>query len=243
MRLVLEFTLKDQNMPLEYRKVFMHFIKSCLTNANEGKYYDSFYEEAKSKNFTFSMFFDNPQYTKEKVILSSKRVKVIFSVLDKMEGYIFYSGFLEKKNTKVLLEDDNFMILNKVTKISEPEVHNNKMLIKMNSPLLARKHNRESNRDEYFYYEQEEFIQELEYNLRLQLTRQGFQDVLISGLMVIPVKCRKVVVTHYGCKFAGSLGNFLIEGDAVILNYLLKSGFGSRHSEGFGMAEFLTDDL
>lgn len=243
MRLLLEFSLKEPTIPIEYRRVLMHLVKTCLKNANDSKYYDRFYEETKPKNFTFSMFFDAPKFTPERILLVTKRVKVIFSVFDKMEGYILYSSFLEKKGAKILLENDNHMILNKVIKLQEPEAHTNKMLIKMNSPLLVRKHDRESNRDQYYSFEEDEFEEGLYYNLRLQLLREGFDETSIEGLKVTPIKCRKVIVQHYGCKFAGSLGNFLVEGNQVVLNYLLKSGLSSRRSEGFGMPELLTDDV
>jgi CRISPR-associated endoribonuclease Cas6 len=243
LKLVLEFTLKNESMPLEYRRVFMHFLKTCLANANDGKYYDSFYEKGKSKNFTFSMFFDNPKYTSKGIDLASKNVKVVFSILEEMEGYLFYSSFLEKRHTKITLENNNYMVLDRVRKVNEQEVHNCKMLVKMNSPLLVRKHDRENNRDQYYYFEEEEFKKELSYNLNLQLQREGFAEKLIENLKVIPIKCKKVVVKHYNCQYAGTLGNFLIEGNPKILNYLLKAGVSSRRSEGFGHAELLTDDL
>lgn len=243
MRLALEFKLEKNKIGIEYRKVFMHFLKSCLNYANDGKYYDAFYGDCKAKNYTFGIFFDAPCFKEDSIELGSNKVKMLFSVEDKLEGYIFYSSFLEKKHKKIMLTDENYMTLEKVTKIPDPEVHNNKMLIKMNSPLLVRKHNPHTNYDQYYYYEQEEFADELANNLRYQLQQEGFEGRYIENVRIIPIKCRKVVVQHYGCKFAGSLGNFLVEGDPIILNYLLKSGITGRRSEGFGMPELLTDDI
>ncbi|MDL2310878.1 CRISPR-associated endoribonuclease Cas6, partial [Peptostreptococcaceae bacterium OttesenSCG-928-C18] len=244
LKLILEFKLKEQNMPLEYRKVFMHFIKVCLNNANDGKYFDYFYEDTKAKNFAFSMFFDKPIYKKSGIELASNRLKVIFTVYEKMEGLILYNSFLENRGKEVLFsEGSNYMQLNKVTKINEPEVYGNKVLIKMNSPLLVRKHDRESNLDKYYCYDNAKFKEELESNIKRQLQRQGFSKEFVEGVQVVPVKCKKVVVKHYGCKLDGNLGNFIIEGNSLILNYLLKAGIGSRHSEGFGQAEFIEEVL
>lgn len=243
LRLTLEFQLQANRVQVEYRKVFMHFLKACIDDANDGKYYEDFYGSCKAKNFTFSIFFDEPCFKGEFIELGSNRVKMLFSVADQMQGYIFYSSFLEKRHKKIILADDNYMTLEKVMKIAEPEVHNDKMIIKMNSPLLVRKHDRSTNYDQYLYYEQEEFEKEVAKNLRYQLQEEGFEEGYINNVRILPIKCRKVVVKHYGCKFAGSLGNFLIEGDPIILNYLLQAGIMGRRSEGFGMAELLTDEL
>ena len=56
MKLVLEFATEKNKIPIEYRVAFMHFLKSCINNANGGKYYDNYYEESKSKNFSFAIF-------------------------------------------------------------------------------------------------------------------------------------------------------------------------------------------
>ncbi|WP_310604840.1 CRISPR-associated endoribonuclease Cas6 [Anaerosporobacter sp.] len=243
MKFSLEFSLKENTIQSEYRRVVMHFIKTCLGDVNEGKYYNDFYGEPKSKNFTFAVFFSEPKFIKDEIKLANNQVKVLISIADKMESYILYSSFLEKKHSKVMLEHNNYMILDKVTKLAEQEVHNSSMLVKMNSPLLVRNHDKQENRDWYYDFQQEEFEEQLEKNLRFQLTEEGFSEELMEGLRIQPIKCRKVIVRHYGCKFAGNIGNFLVEGNPIVLNYLLKAGAASRHSEGFGMMELLTDDL
>lgn len=243
MKFSLEFKLKENKISCEYRKTIMYFLKRCINDANDGKYYDDFYGNSNSKNLTFSVFLKNPQFIGEKIILGSNQLKVIISILDIKYSYIFYSSFLEAKHKKVVLESDNYMVLEKVIKLSETEVYNNKLLIKMNSPLLVRKHDREKNRDWYFYFSEQEFKEELKNNLQFQLYNEGFSEQLINEIRIEPIKCKKVVVKHYGCRFAGSLGNFLLEGNPIILNYLLKAGISSRRNEGFGMAELLTDDL
>lgn len=243
MKFALEFILKKNAIPVEYRRVIMHFLKTCLGDTNDGKYYDDFYGEPRAKDLTFATFFDNPLFLEDEIQLASNRLKVLISVAGKMESYIFYSSFLEKKHTKVMLEHENYMILDTITKLSEPEVHNTSMLIKMNSPLLVRKHDKFNNHDWYYNFEEEEFKEEVMENLVFQLNNAGFSKELVEGVNLQVIKCKKVIIKHYGCKFAGSLGNFLLEGDPIILNYLLKAGLGSRHSEGFGMMELLTDDV
>lgn len=243
MKLVLEFVTEKSVFPIEYRRTCIHFLKECLNNANGGKYYRDYYEGTNAKSFTFAVFFDKPSFEEDCIELSSDRVKMLFSTSDKLTGLIFYNSFLEKKNKKIMLPDDNSMKLQYITKVSEPTIKSNKILAKMNSPLIIRNHNRELNKDYYYAYDQESFEKEAIRTIRHQLKNQGFRDNFLEGLKITPIKCKKVIVKHYQCKIEGSLGNFVIEGNPAILNYLLQSGIGSRKSEGFGMFELLTDEV
>jgi CRISPR-associated endoribonuclease Cas6 len=231
------------NIPLEYRSIFMHFLKNCLDGANDGKYYNEYYSGTKTKNFTFAIFFDRPKFGKKDIELSSNRVKMIFSTSDKLTGYIFYSSFLEKKQKKILLKNDNFMILKNVTKIAEAIVKNNRILVTMNSPLVIRNHNRENNKDYYYSFLNEFFDNETKGVLKHQLECQGFNDKYLEEIKIIPIKCKKVIVKHYNCYIEASVGNFLIEGNPAVLTYLMQAGVGSRKSEGFGMMELLTENV
>ncbi len=119
MKLILEFLADKNKFPIEYRSMFMHFLKNCLNGANDGKYYDDYYGDTKMKNFTFAVFMDGPQFGEKEIELAMNKVKMIFSTSDKVTGYIFYSSFLEKKHKKLMLADDNFMMLGSVTKLNE----------------------------------------------------------------------------------------------------------------------------
>lgn len=243
MKLVIDFTTEKDNFPIEYRRFFMHFLKSCINDANDGKYYEKYYQKSQAKNFTFAIFFDKPRFNSDSIELSSNRVKMIFSTSDQLTGLIFYSGFLEKKNRKIRLSNDNSMVLKNVTKIADPIIDNNKILVKMNSPLLIRSHCGVSNKDYYYSYVSESFTKEAKRVIRFQLDREGFADDYLKGLKITPIKCKKVIVKHYNCMLEASLGNFMLEGNPAVLRYLVMNGVGSRKSEGFGMMELLTDQL
>lgn len=243
MRLLIEFATEKNDFPIEYRRFFMHFFKTCISNANEGKYFDKYYKKAQAKNFTFAIFFDKPIFKNNGIELSSNKLKMIFSTSEQLTGLIFYSSFLEKKNKRMELPNGNTMVVKNVTKIADPIINNNKILIKMNSPLLIRSHCEVTNKDYYFSYLSDRFANEAERVIKFQLTREGFKGEYLEGLKIVPIKCRKVIVKHYDCMLEASLGNFMIEGNPSILRYLVMNGVGSRKSEGFGMAELLTDEL
>ena len=243
MRLLLEFRLEENKISLEYRKFFLHFIKDSLFNANNGKYYNQFYNGANTKNYTFAIFLDKPQFQKEEIVLQSNRVKMLFSTSDKMTGFIFYSSFLERKKKKYPMERGNAIQLFNVRNLREQEIGASQILVKTNAPLVIRKHTREQNKDYYYSFEREEFLQEARQTMERQLLKAGFPESLIENLSIQPVKCRKVIVTHYGCKMETTVGTFLLEGNQTILSYFVQAGIGSRKSEGFGMLELLAQDI
>ncbi len=243
MKLVLEFATEKNKIPIEYRVAFMHFLKSCINNANGGKYYDNYYEESKSKNFSFAIFFDNPKFREKEIELSSNRVKMLFTTSEELTGYIFYSSFLEKKHKRIILPDENSMVLRSIIKIKDPVVKNNKAIIKMNSPLVIRNHNKETNSDYYYSCSHRNFTEEALKVIINQLKREGFRGEYLDGVQILPIKCRKVVIKHYDCFIEASVGIFILEGNPAVLNYLIQAGIGSRKSEGFGMMELLTENV
>ena len=122
-------------------------------------------------------------------------------------------------------------------------VKNNKAIIKMNSPLVIRNHNKETNSDYYYSCSHRNFTEEALKVIINQLKREGFRGEYLDGVQILPIKCRKVVIKHYDCFIEASVGIFILEGNPAVLNYLIQAGIGSRKSEGFGMMELLTENV
>lgn len=243
MRLEAEFFVKDKQFPLDYRRVFIHFFKDFLSSENLGKNYEKYYSGTITKDFTFAVFFEGPQFTKEKIILDGNKVKVIFSTSDDMTGYIFLAGFLSKKNKKILLEDNNYMLLKQAKKINGMNTNKEKVIIRMNSPLVIREHFKDEKNDMYYSVASNEFEAKAQEIIKLQLKEAGFNEELVQGFKIQSLTSKKTVVKFYGCFVEASLGTFMLEGQSVVLNYLMQAGIGSRKSAGFGCAELLTDQL
>lgn len=77
--------------------------------------------------------------------------------------------------------------------------------------------------------------------IKEQLVESGFDEKLISNFEIKPLNAKKTVVYHYKNYIECSLGSFSINADKSVINYLLKSGIGSRKSAGFGFAELLSE--
>ena len=80
MKFQLSFNLKSCVLPIDYRRCILSFIKHCLSNANDGKYFPDFYGPAKEKAFCFSTIFDQPNYTSDHIEVTSPKMSMVFSV-------------------------------------------------------------------------------------------------------------------------------------------------------------------
>jgi len=133
---------------------------------------------------------------------------MLFSTSDKMTGLLFYSSFLERKKKVYQMEKGNTIQLLAVRNLREQEIGANQILVKTNAPLVIRRHTREENKDFYYSFEREEFLQEAKQSMKRQLLQAGFIEEVIENVNLQPVKCRKVIVTHYGCKIETTIGTF-----------------------------------
>ena len=61
-------------------------------------------------------------------------------------------------------------------------------------------------------------------------------------IILTPIKAKRTVVKNMKLNFNASFGEFYLQGDVELLNYLLESGLGSRRGEGFGMFTVLNDE-
>lgn len=247
MRFLLEFELEKLEIDTEYRKKVMHFIKNCISCANDGKYYSKFYDGTKQKNFTFSVLLDDPKFNDGLINLASNSFKVEFSILDKMEGYLFYASFLDKVDTVIAMNYDNdtkynSMKLLKVTQLPEETITGKEMMIEMKAPLLIRKHNQIDGTDWYYASGDDDFEEHLHNILSYQLSNFGFSQTSVNSVEIIPIRTKKLIVKHYDCQYPATLGQFYIKADTIILNYLLKCGMCSRKSEGFGYLKLLSQN-
>lgn len=233
-------TVKPE-FPLDYRRIFIHLFKTILTSENDGKLYSKYYGGNIRKDFTFAVFFDKPQFTKEKITMRSGRVKLIFSTSDQMTGYIFFAGLIAQKNKKMPLANENYLVLKNVKRLKENKVEQNKAVVKMNSPLVIREHVKEGNKDYYYSVNHVDFVEHAESVVKSQLKLAGFTEDDTSTLKIKPLDCKAAVVKFYGCYIETTVGTLQIEGEVSILNYLVMSGLGCRTNSGFGNVELLTE--
>ena len=107
------------------------------------------------------------------------------------------------------------------------------------SSIVVRNHNRESNKDKYFTVEDENYINELEKNIKIQCEKAGYTLEDIEKIKVNEVNGRKIVSKNYGVYIDSVSGIFDISATPEILKYLYTVGLGSKRSAGYGTIDLV----
>lgn len=241
MRFRLDFTLEKNELPLNYRKVFMSFIKSALTKCNNGEYFQRYYKDTIQKDFTYAIILPTPKFTKDNIVLENNSFKVIMSADDSHKtGFLLFQAFVPLKYKKIKIAGDNTMQLSNLTIMNQKVITDSKVYMRTTTgaPLCIRNHCRETNRDEYVSIENENFEQQLNDALKRQLSENGMNQEKINALNVKVIDGKKVVIKHY-CYIDCTACVLEVSGDPLILQYIYDNGILSRRAEGFGMLDLI----
>lgn len=245
MRLELEFDLDKPVIDLDYRRIVLSWLKAGLVNCNKGKYYDKYYSNINPKNYAFTVIFQKPDFLKDRINLAEPKMKILFSAdnSDKT-GLIFFSAFLGMKNKKFPLPGGNAMILRRVWQKNERLITESSVYFRtcLGNGLCIREHDRETNRDRFITYLDEDFREKAINVLKIQAKLAGYPKSMLMDLDIEPVQCKKVLVYFYGRYIDVSVGIFRMCGNPDVLQYFYEAGMGSKHSAGFGQMNVLKQE-
>lgn len=238
MRLKLYFELENEKMPIQYRKNIISFIKASLNKYNEEEF-KKLYDGNKPiiKPYTFSVFFEKPQFEKEQIILNSKTFEINMAVADYEVAVVLYNSFNHQKNKKFSINQNSWKLTN-IAMLPEKKINGDSINVKFQSPLVAR--NRQEQKDYYYSFESPEmFLETLKINIKEELKITDIPQEIVNTFEINPIEPKKVVIKFYEKQIEASTGIFKIKGDKQLLEYLYKAGIGSKRSAGFGMFQIL----
>ena len=235
MRFKLYFDLEKEEIPIDYRKSIISFFKHCLSEYNEEEFRKLYNDkEPIIKSYTFAVFFNRPEFTKDKVIVNNKKMELNISIYDYHTAIILYNSFNHQKNKNFAL-CQNSMILRSITMVEEKEIKSDTIQIKFLSPLVVRDHNRETKKDYYYSYESSEFVRILKINIKEQMKITDIPSSQLETFTIYPIQAKKTVIQFYEKQIEASLGIYQITAQKELLEFLYKAGMGSKRSSGFGM--------
>lgn len=238
MKIFLEFVLKNNYISKKYRSAIVSFFKKSFSNSYKALY-DKYYSQKYSiKNFTFSVFFKNPKFIEDKIILEENTLKINFSILDISDGIDIYNAFLKMKNVEYNLFDENTMTLKSIRLENHKTITKDTIFIKMLSPLVVRTHL--NGKNTYLNFEEVGFVENLNKSIEYVLSEFTSIDLSTMNFEFSPVYAKKTVVNAFGTNITANLGIYKIIADIDVINSIYQLGIGSRRSEGFGMFEIIT---
>lgn len=234
MRLKLYFDLENERISIQYRKFLLSFIKFSLSNYDKEEFDKLYNNENVIKPYTFAVFFYGPKFLEEEIILKDKKLELNISIEDYNIAVKLYNSFNHQKQKEFLIPN-NKMILRNISLIQEKEIKEDTIEVKFVSPLIVRDRNQLKRTDMYYSFGNEKFKSTLKINIREQLKISNLPEDIINTFDISPINAKKIIVKFYEKKIEASVGTFELKGDKKLLDYLYKSGMGSKHSSGFGM--------
>ena len=244
MRLELVFSLKNPELPIDNKRIWISFLKNCLSQSGGGRFYNKYFEGTPDKDYTFSVILPNPKFKKNVVMLEEKKLKIKFSADDrKKTGLIFFQACIQAKGKDFPLPGGNAMTLKKIVQLPEELILTDKARFRttVGGGIVVRSHDRETNKDQFFAFNDEGFPEQLQEVLKHQAKNAGFSEQDGANVKFVPIRCKKVLVKQYGIFVDTTCGFFELHGKPELLQYFYQAGFGSKHSMGYGMLEVLSE--
>lgn len=227
---------EGEKLPSNYHSLILSFIKASVEKFDP-KVYREWFDKTQDprtlrKSYTFSCYIRNARFEGGYVILPEKCFSLNLSTFNIHDLMVLYNAFYGTLHQTYPAEG-NSITSDSLRTLYIPEIKSNRVLVKLDSALLVRSHDRELNRDRFLAFSDQQFFPCLLDTVTLALERDH-QNISLDGFSFQPVKPRKTVVDHYRMKVTANTGTYQLEGDPALLNYLLLSGLGSATGSGHG---------
>lgn len=245
MRLELTFKIENPELPLDNSKLWISFLKNCLSQCHEGIFFERYFGGHQIKDYTYAVIFSSPRFQKDKIVLENDQIKMLFSSDDKHKtGLIFYQAFIGGKQKRFPLPEGNGIVLKQITQKREKLIMSSKSVFRtvVGGGLVVREHNKENNKDRFLTFQDEGFEKGLCQTLEMQAKEGGFPEGTGERVKFKAIKCKKILVKHYYRYVDATCGIFQLEGDPDFLQYLYQAGMGAKHSAGFGLLDVISQE-
>lgn len=238
MQFNLEFQLEKPELPLELDRLLVSFLKASLENGSQ-QMFEQLYDKNRSvvKPYCFSYYLPGAKFKDGKIYLRQNKFSMFFSNVDMEQTIYFFNGF-KKMLYQCYPMNGNSMELKRIRNGRRKEIKDSEIVVKMQSSLIARRHDAEENKDTYYIYDQPEFASAVRENVQTLIERLGV-DISTEEFDIVPIKGKKIVATVFGRKVDANIGIYKLSGSPELLTFLYEAGLGSRRSEGHGMFELV----
>ncbi len=235
--------LENNRLPIDYRRKIVSYLKFCIEKSNKD-FFEELYGKGKNANkeFTMSVYFvPETIIGKDNICVNSKKIIINLSTPDIYTGIQIYNALSSQKFNWYRLSNDNSLRVINITNEKEKIITQGKAVFNTLSPIVIRDHDKETGKDWFYSFEDENAAEILKRNLKTELEGKFSRDIShdIKLLKINFIKMRKVIVKSYELKIQASLGTLSIEGEQYLLQYLYQRGLGSKRGLCFGMMELI----
>lgn len=236
MRFKMYFELENPKLNIQYRKNIISYIKHAMQDYDENLYQEM-YSGNSTKTFTWAPILSKPKFEQEIIQLQDNNFSILFSAYNYLYALHLYNAFFKQLFKKFSL-NQNSMTLKNIVMIPEKRI-DNKIKVKMASPMICRNHNQETLKDMYYSFERPEFEKYIKINILEQMKQENLDSSLLGDFKITPINGKKTIIKLYEKKIEASIGTFELEGNKKLLDYLYKAGIGAKKAMGFGLMEII----
>lgn len=241
MRFNVELILENENIPKDKNRIILSLLKHIYESYDKD-YYKSLYEDEKSKikNFTFSLYMPSCKFGREEIVIPDKKIILNFSTDDMRDGISFYNAALASKGKAYKIKD-NSLTITKINMNREKAITNDYAIYSSMSPIVVREHKGDNEKTWYYSLNEENGMEIFKENLKYQLLDSFGEErrLDIEEVEFKVLRNKEVKVKHYGIEVLSNICMLKIQAKPYILDYIYKSGIGSRKSSGFGMLDLV----
>jgi CRISPR-associated endoribonuclease cas6 len=258
MRFKVKLEIEGSSMSIDYRRKILHLVKSGMTQYSK-EVFDQYFNKNSLKEYTWTCFFKNTKFTKEKILFNNNRTELVvdFSFYSYNDGINIYNSlvYFKNKERRVNFSKEANAKIKSIQLINEKTILDNQKVFKVLSPVVCRNHDQITQKDQYLKFTDKNFVEILKRNLLIKLQSNiDFREIEsleedIYNLKFDFLNCKNTVIKHYDKNFEniefkgnfinGTLGNIQITGEKYLLKFIYEAGLGSITGNGFGMLEVI----
>lgn len=234
----LQFKLENSFLPKDMDKLIVSYLKAATMNYDKDLY-NKLYDKSRSiiKQYTYSYYLPNAHFKGDLIELGRNEFSLFFSDSDQKELMHFFNAFQMFKFRQYPMQGNSMQLVS-VYMQKLDDITDNEIVIKIQSPLIVRRHNSDDNTDIYYNCDMAGFAEALQENVRIFIEKTGL-DISDDGFSIQVIKGKKVVVPVFGRNTDASIGIYKLTGSRELLNILYLAGIGARRSEGHGKFEII----
>lgn len=249
MRFKITLKISSLKFPLDYRRIFISFIKSLFNHTY--LYEDLYVTQKRYKPFSFSVWFGEKILIRDEFIYLNTDL-IHFLITSGEAEFIshFYNKVLEfKKEHRVYTykNEIEFKVQN-IELLPYKKIRSSKILFKTLGICVLTDPSQSARDFERWYVTPLDDLNRFNEVLRLRTKEKAeylLQKPLFSCFLELnplsETSITREVVKHYGGYVKGFRGYFYIKGDPLVLQFLYDYGLGVRCGQGFGMLEIVRE--
>ena len=233
------FETENEILPSNYNSLALSFIKHSVELSDRTLFNEWFDKTRNSnllgKSYTFSCSFPSPRFQGDIIRIGSNSFSFFLSTYDLVDLMKLYNAFIGcyQRHERFPM-NSNSMTISWIGTTEISPIVGDRAMIKFDSSLLARWHDRETNRDKFLGFEDAGFIESVRASAEIAARNAGIKTD-VNLLELRPIKAKKTVVHYFNnMRVTGNIGVYEISGPPELLNFLLLSGVGSATGSGHG---------